>query len=120
MEAAEYFLCQLPTQGTLLASHLPSFPAPTSTQLQRTGDKLTPDIQRVFKNASNYAEHAGRSTPHARDLYIAQEMSGWDVGKLRGAAKRKRQRESGAGSESLLSPARQTLITLPSFPLLAS
>lgn len=55
--------------------------------------KLTPDIQRVFEQAADYAEHAGRATPHARDLFVAQEMSGWDVASLKRASKRKRQCE---------------------------
>ncbi|BEJ16795.1 hypothetical protein CspHIS471_0601960 [Cutaneotrichosporon sp. HIS471] len=47
-------------------------------------------IQRVFEEACDYAEHSGRAVPHARDLYLAQSMSGWDVGSLKRAAKRKR------------------------------
>lgn len=61
--------------------------------------KLTADIQRLFVLAQDYAAVAGRSTPFAGDLARAQAESGWDVGRLKREAKKRRIGMSTEGAE---------------------
>lgn len=56
--------------------------------------KLTPDIQRLFGLAQDYAAFSGRNMPFAGDLARAQAESGWDIGQLKHEAKKRRLGES--------------------------